>query len=432
MNKTVNPLSLKKNFSWTLLGNVVYNFCQWGILCCLNKLGNTTLSGEFIWGLAIATPTFSLLNFGLRQILATDVESKYPFECYFGLRIICLSIGILVVSLLGGLCSDNFRFTLIIIISGTAYAMQSLGEVFYGLFQKYERLDIVSHSLIMKGLLNFFLVLLFFGLTKSVLIVVIILTVSRFCIWLFYDYPQAVRLLNFARGESSHADQKTRYSITPSYKRQMILPLTAMGLSLGITTFFVSMNTNIPRYFLNSQELGIYGSMAYITVAGWMIVQALAQSASARIAKTYRSGNVYKYLILQTKLFLFGLSLGMTFLLLVYFMGPTMLTLLYNEEFAAYNNLFIVIILSAMLSYISIFLWQGITAARIIFIQPFIYFFIALSVLITSYLLIPKYNFYGAAYSMIVASTINFVAAILLTFAVVCKMKRGTVTNPAL
>ena len=34
------PLSLRKNFAWTLSGNIVYSGCQWGMLIALAKLGS--------------------------------------------------------------------------------------------------------------------------------------------------------------------------------------------------------------------------------------------------------------------------------------------------------------------------------------------------------------------------------------------------------
>jgi hypothetical protein len=47
-------LSLRKNFSWTFVGNVVYAACQWGILVALAKLGTPEMVGQFTLGLAVA------------------------------------------------------------------------------------------------------------------------------------------------------------------------------------------------------------------------------------------------------------------------------------------------------------------------------------------------------------------------------------------
>ena len=43
-------ISLRKNFVWTLAGNIVYSGCQWGMLTIIAKLGNPIMVGQFALG----------------------------------------------------------------------------------------------------------------------------------------------------------------------------------------------------------------------------------------------------------------------------------------------------------------------------------------------------------------------------------------------
>jgi polysaccharide biosynthesis protein PslG len=43
--KQLKPLTLRRNFSWTFIGNVVYTACQWGMLVVLAKLGSSEMRG---------------------------------------------------------------------------------------------------------------------------------------------------------------------------------------------------------------------------------------------------------------------------------------------------------------------------------------------------------------------------------------------------
>ncbi|MGI8856402.1 MAG: hypothetical protein ACR2JW_11675, partial [Thermomicrobiales bacterium] len=52
--------SLRANFSWTFVGNVVYAACQWGMLVVLAKLGSPEVVGQFALGLAITAPVIML------------------------------------------------------------------------------------------------------------------------------------------------------------------------------------------------------------------------------------------------------------------------------------------------------------------------------------------------------------------------------------
>jgi hypothetical protein len=50
------PLSLTRNFSWTLVGTGLYAVCQWGMLVVLAKLCSTTMVGQFALAMAITAP----------------------------------------------------------------------------------------------------------------------------------------------------------------------------------------------------------------------------------------------------------------------------------------------------------------------------------------------------------------------------------------
>ena len=68
--------SLRRNFSWTFVGNVVYSACQAGILMLLAKLGNPEMVGKYGLAMAIATPVLALSSLQLRAVLTTDVKGK--------------------------------------------------------------------------------------------------------------------------------------------------------------------------------------------------------------------------------------------------------------------------------------------------------------------------------------------------------------------
>src|ERR1700678_241367 len=86
--------SLRRNFVWTLLGNLVYAGCQWCMLIALAKLTNAQMVGQFALALAITAPVFMLTGLQLRVVQATDAGHEYRFEEYFSLRLICTCVGL--------------------------------------------------------------------------------------------------------------------------------------------------------------------------------------------------------------------------------------------------------------------------------------------------------------------------------------------------
>src|SRR5262245_39938900 len=78
---------LRNNFLWTLIANVVYVGCQWGMFVVLAKLGDAVMVGKFSLGLAICAPVFLFCNLNLRGVQATDTNGEYTFSNYLSLRL---------------------------------------------------------------------------------------------------------------------------------------------------------------------------------------------------------------------------------------------------------------------------------------------------------------------------------------------------------
>src|SRR5207247_6401186 len=70
--------SLRRDFAWTLAGNLVYAGCQWGMVMALAKLSTATAVGQFALGMAVTAPIFLFSNLNLRAIVATDSRQESP------------------------------------------------------------------------------------------------------------------------------------------------------------------------------------------------------------------------------------------------------------------------------------------------------------------------------------------------------------------
>jgi O-antigen/teichoic acid export membrane protein len=135
----------------------------------------------------------------------------------------------------------------------------------------------------------------------------------------------------------------------------------------------ISFNANIPRYFieryLGEQELGIFAALAYLMVAGGMVVNALGESASPRLAKYYAEGDLVAFRTLLLKLLGIAALMGGIGILVAIIGGRSILTLLYKPEYGEQTTLFIWLMVTAGINYISSFLGYGMTAARYFRIQ---------------------------------------------------------------
>ena len=415
--QTSKPLTLKRNFSWTFVGNAVYAACQWGMLVVLAKLGSPEMVGEFALGLTIAAPVFMFTNLQLRHIQATDAKQQYLFSDYFSLRLISTTVGLFSIGIITLIAGYTWQVSLVILLVSLAKAFESISDVFYGLIQQQERMDRIAMSLMIKGPLSLLMLGLGLYLSGNVIWGVVGLVFSWAIVALGFDVRSGKSILKNQRKTGDDSLSSTKLKL--SWDRQKLLKLTWLALPLGLGMLLISLNVNIPRFFieqnLGERELGFFAAIAYLMVAGNMVVNALGESASPRLAKYYAEGNRHAFSQLLIRLVGIAVALGGLAVLVAKFAGSLILTIVYQPEYAQHADLFVWLMLAAGVSYVASFLGYGMTAARYFRIQMPLFLIATASSAIACYWLIPAFELKGAAIALILSAVIQAV----LTFGVI-------------
>jgi len=399
-------LSLRANFSWTFVGNVVYAACQWAMLVVLAKLGSPEVVGQFAIGLAITAPVIMLTNLQLRGVQATDARHEYAFGDYLGLRLAVTPLALLVIAGITLASGYSGQTALVILFVGLAKVFESISDVFYGLLQQHEQMDRIAISMLIKGPLS--LVALAFAIVLTGNIVWG--TVALAAAWAFrlftYDIPSGAAILRTVHGEGDE-----NASIRPRWDRRRMLRLTWLALPLGFVMMLGSLMTNIPRYFIERFEgthaLGIFAAMAYIVIAGTTIVDALGQAVSPRLARQYAAGEMGAFRALIAKVLGISALLAAGGILSSLIVGRQVLTLLYRPEYAEHLDIFIWVIAAAGIGYLASVCGYAMTAARQFTIQVPIYVLSIAVVTIACALLVPGHGLLGAAWAIFVMFTMQ-------------------------
>lgn len=407
----VEPLSLRVNFSWTLVGNVVYAACQWGMLTAIAKLGTPEMVGQFALGLALTAPVIMFANLALRSVQATDARRLYQFNDYLALRLLTTALAFLVIvaiALLGGYRAETAA---VILIVGLSKSFEAISDIFFGLLQQHERMDRIAQRMMLKGVLALAMLSAALLLTRSIVLAVTGLLAANVISLFGYDIRSGLLILGdpAQRSRLGHALDVLR----PRWDLRTLARLAWLALPLGFVMMLISLNTNIPRYFLErylgERELGIFAAMAYIVVAGTTVVSALGQSISPRLAKYYAHGNVGAYGRLLLKALGIGAVLGVVGVLVALLAGRPLLTLLYRPEFAGRVDVFVWIMLAAGLGYVASFLGYGMTAARRFRVQLPLSLVVTGAVTLVSLALIPAEGLRGAAFALLASASVQIV-----------------------
>jgi O-antigen/teichoic acid export membrane protein len=393
--------SLRFNFTWTFAGNMVYAACQWGALIVLAKLTSPEVVGQYALGLAIAAPAVMFANLQLRWVLTTDVKTRYPFGAYLSFRILTTAAAMAIVAGVALALHYNWRTALVVLLVGAAQSIEAISDIFYGQLQLYDHMDRIAISMMVRGPLSLAAMGVTVWTTGNLAWGVVALALARAAILLGYDM----------RGRTHRPKDGEPYSCAPNWQGRMHLSLLATSFPLGVVAGLVTLNSNIPRYFIegsmSSRALGIFSALAFLQSCGNLVVQALGQSVFVRLAAFYAAGRLADFYRLVWRLLSIDLVLGVGGLAVAVAAGARILTVLYRPEYGRESAVLVWVMGAAALGYLGQSLGCAVTAARYFASQIPLFATVAASAALASYLLVPRYGLKGAALALGVSALVQ-------------------------
>lgn len=387
---------LRSAFGWTFAGNVIYALASWSMLSAVTKLSTGAAVGQYALGISIVGPIFVFATLQLRTVHVTDARSEFSFADYFTLRCLGIAAAFLAVVAIVILGHYDWNTSAIILLVGAAKAIECLGEGTAGLMQKVERLDQAARSLILRGAVSVPTFALVLFVSRQVALAAGAVAVAWIIVLLFYDFRIARELLQGERFSSSSLRKLWR--------------LLGVSLPLGIVVGIVALNGNLPRYvvqhYLGPTQLGIFVSLAYLISAINLIVYALGQSVSVRLARMFAAGDLAGFIHILRRLVFLGVFFGVIAVPSANLLGKPVLRLLYRPEYALYSNLLPIMAVVAGITAVGLFLDFGMTAARCFRAQVPVIAGATVAGFLVSAVLVPAYGLQGAAFGLLAAAAV--------------------------
>lgn len=396
------PKSLRHNFSWTLTSNLIYAACQWGILVVLAKWMSLEDLGRFTLAVAITAPVYMFTNLNLRSVQATDARHEYRFGEYLAVRFLAILTALTIIAVIVMMRGYRAEIVGAVLLVSFAKAWESLSDLYYGQLQQHEQMERIAQSLILKGVLSLVLFATGLWLSDNLLGGLTGMILAQAVVSVFFDWQNVRRLTVDSTGNTGS-----------EWHWPVLLRLVKLSLPLGVVMLLISLSDNIPRYFVEyfggERELGIFGALVYLMVAGTMLVNALGESSVARLARFYATGELGAFRQLIFKLTLVGATLGVAAVLGAWLLGRPLLELLYRPEVADSADVLLLLAVAAAIGCVQAFLSYALGAARYYRVQVPIFLLVCLSITGASALWIPTHGLHGAAYALIVGAGVRLV-----------------------
>ncbi len=406
----MKKISLKKNFGWAFVGNIINAAGQWVMLSALAKICSVEVVGLFGLAMAVSTPIVSFTNLQLSLVYVTDVNDQYKFSEYLALRLLTIIFAFILVLSVG--IYNEYKLYVIMLIAFwcLAQCVVSLKDFYQGVMQRYERMDISSHSKTLQSVLSVISFVGFLYFTKELLWSIIAVLLVRVFVLVFVDIRYAKKLLLYHSKCNS-------VRFLPEYDFSRQIALLKLTIPLGIVIGMVSLNANMPRYQLEKYHdeaaLGYFTALSSFIVIGNMLVLAISQSLAPRLAVYYKE-NIKAFGKTLVKMFFMGLTIGLLGIVVSGTIGDKLLAVFFTQDYAKYHNVLVMVMLAATPYYISSFLNNGLMAARRLSIQVPLNLLSLLTVWLAGYLYIPKYGQMGAALAIFCGAMVTMIGTIFL------------------
>jgi O-antigen/teichoic acid export membrane protein len=401
----------RANFIWTLTANVVYAACQWMMLIAMAKVCAAAEVGIFALGLAVAAPVLMLANLQLRPVQATDAKGSYRFQEYLLLRLATTGLALLVILLLAAALSRSVGAAAVIATIGISKCFEALSDVLQGYLQRQEQMAVIARSMMLKGVVSILFLYAAILVSPTALAAAGGVCAGSALTLLTYDWPATARLRDILRIDQPEP---------PSEAPMRLLALAWLALPLGVVQGLVSLSANIPRYYLERvagpRDLGIYSALASLIVAGQTVVSALGNVASPRLARSFAAAKWREYRKVLLSMMAVGLGLGAAGVGLSAAFGGPLLKLLFRPEYAAYQDVLILLMAGATVAYLAWFAGFGLTAAREFRGQIPLLAAVCLAAWAASALLVPAHGVHGAAAAFAISMGVQLIGAAIILF----------------
>jgi O-antigen/teichoic acid export membrane protein len=181
---------------------------------------------------------------------------------------------------------------------------------------------------------------------------------------------------------------------------------------------------------LGESRLGIFASLAYLGTAASLVINALGQSAAARLSRMFADRQFEAFTSLLRKFALLGALIGVIGVPVGAVFGRAALSMLYRPEYGNYLNVFLIVIATTSVLAVASFLGYGVTAARSFKMPMLVNGATTLTTAILSLFLVPRLGLTGAAIALLMAALVQ-VAGFVVLMKMELKAARGRRTIDA-
>lgn len=325
-----------KNAIWNALGSMIYLAGQWLVTVMVTRFFGYAEAGVLSLAMSISGSFQSIALWGIRNFQISDNENKYSDSNYVMMRGLTCMIA-LVSCMVFTLPNQYSEAQIASIFWFMMFRLsESYSDVFQGIAQKNERLDVAGKGFALKGIMIMAVFVIGHYFRKSLNTCLVLAAVSAWMVTLFYDLAITEKIC--------------RFSLISNVKKSMMLCWKTIPLC--IYYFLNSTVSALPKYILekmcDSSILGVYSSISAPTIIIQAATAYIYTPFVGKLAQLYNSNQYRKFWLLVIKIMSVLIVIGIVCLFGATVLGDYVLELIFGKSILQYSSLLFLVIIATI------------------------------------------------------------------------------------
>lgn len=372
---------------WNMMGSLCNALSSMILAIIVNRIIGGNAGGIFAFAFSNAQLMYTIGAFEIRPLQSTDVEEKFSFKNYLSLRIITCII-MMIITTLYVMVSGFGRVKSLTIWIVCMYKMvEALADVFAGMFQQHDRIDLSGKTSTFRPVLStvVFGMVLFF--THNLIVASISMPVVSLLLFCFYDLKL----------------RKIFDNIECSFSFDDIGKLILEALPLFLAAFINMYMNNSPKYVINrlfSDDIQNYYNIIFMPAFVINLFSLFAfRPLLTDLARYWNEKNIKPLKKIVRNILLWILLLTVVSMAGAYLLGAQILGFIYGTSIMPFRKELVLVMLTGGISATATFLYYIITVMRKQKLLLMGYLMGFICALIIPSLLVPRYMLMGAVIS---------------------------------
>lgn len=401
----------KSSYTWNAINAIISALQSPIILIVMTRTNGVYDAGVFSIAFAIATLMLYVGLYGLRRFQSSDLNERYSYEEYHGMRLLSCSAMMLISTLycIYGIIFSEYSLekAIVILLICVAKCCQAYSDVYHGRMQQKGRLDVATKSSSVRYMAELAVYAVMLIITKNLIV---------------STAAYAVASILFLLLTSVNAG-KNYGSYKPSFEIVKIKLLVIEGFPLFASLFLNMYISNAPKYaidaYLTEEIQAVYNmifmpAFMVMLISNFIFNPILTTYAELWLAHSLEKinslmGQLKKQILIVAALTIIGILIALTIAIPV-------LSFIFGVDLGEYKYALCIVMLGGGALAYATYFSTVITIIRLQSILIFCYGIVAIMAKLLSKTFVLSYGIMGAAsmYAMLMIILATMLCAISL------------------